>query len=404
MRILISICFMALIAMNSRAEGYQINLQGARQIGMGHTGTGLNFGASSIHFNPGALGFLPVNTEFTAGGSAIFSKNTFQKAGSAYLHESDNPVGTPFFFYGASRINERLVAGIGVTTPFGNSLVWGDDWDGRYLIQDISLKAIFFQPTLAYQINDRVSVGAGFVLAYGDVELHKALPVQNAEGDGQAELAGKTTAYGFNAGIFVQATLEISLGLSYRSTIDMEMTEGEARFKVPASLSGRFPETSFKAALPMPGGVQFGAGWQASDKLLIAADLQYVLWSSYETLNFNFEAESVPDSHNVRNFENTLIYRTGAEYQVNELLAARLGFAYDPTPIPSDYLTPETPGANKLNYTVGASLRLAENISLDASLQYIQALEREDGYAPSDFYGTYNTNAVIPGVGLNITF
>ncbi|GAO28697.1 long-chain fatty acid transport protein [Geofilum rubicundum JCM 15548] len=89
---------------------------------------------------------------------------------------------------------------------------------------------------------------------------------------------------------------------------------------------------------------------------------------------------------------------------MNELFTARLGFAYDPTPIPSDYLTPETPGANKLNYTVGASLRLASNISLDASLQYIQALEREDGYAPADFYATYNTNAVIPGVGLNITF
>lgn len=395
---------MAVLAMNGWAEGYQINLQGARQIGMGHTGTGLNFGASSIHFNPGALGFLSSTTEFSAGGSAIFSNNTFQKSGSGYLHESDNPVGTPFYFYGASRINDRLVAGIGITTPFGNSLVWGDDWDGRYLIQDISLKAIFFQPTVAYQLNEWISVGAGFVLAYGDVELHKALPVQNENGDGQAELTGKTTAFGYNAGIFLQATPEFSLGLSYRSTIDMEMSEGEARFKVPASLSGQFPKTSFNAALPMPGGIQLGAGWQATEKLLIAADLQYVLWSTYEELNFDFEAESVPDSYNVRNFENTLIYRMGGEYSVNELFTARLGFAYDPTPIPSDYLTPETPGANKLNYTVGASLRLASNISLDASLQYIQALEREDGYAPADFYATYNTNAVIPGVGLNITF
>ncbi|GAO28696.1 long-chain fatty acid transport protein [Geofilum rubicundum JCM 15548] len=315
MRRLISFCFMAVLAMNGWAEGYQINLQGARQIGMGHTGTGLNFGASSIHFNPGALGFLSSTTEFSAGGSAIFSNNTFQKSGSGYLHESDNPVGTPFYFYGASRINDRLVAGIGITTPFGNSLVWGDDWDGRYLIQDISLKAIFFQPTVAYQLNEWISVGAGFVLAYGDVELHKALPVQNENGDGQAELTGKTTAFGYNAGIFLQATPEFSLGLSYRSTIDMEMSEGEARFKVPASLSGQFPKTSFNAALPMPGGIQLGAGWQATEKLLIAADLQYVLWSTYEELNFDFEAESVPDSYNVRNFENTLIYRMGGSTQ-----------------------------------------------------------------------------------------
>lgn len=404
MRRVLFLCLMILPGMIVLGEGYQINLQGARQIGMGHTGTGLNFGASSIHFNPGALGMMSGNIEVTAGASAIFSNNTFQKYGSVYKHESDNPIGTPFFLYGAGKVNDRLVLGLGVTTPFGNSLVWGDDWDGRYLIQDISLKAIYIQPTIAYKLSDNLSIGAGLVYAYGDVELHKALPVQGVNGDGQAELTGNTTAFGLNAGIFYQASPALSFGLSYRSTVDMKMDEGKASFTVPASLGTQFPETTFKSALPMPGGIQFGTGWQVNDKLLIAADLQYVLWSAYQELNFEFEAETVPDSRNVRNFENTLIYRIGVEYALNDFVSGRAGFAWDTTPIPKDYLTPETPGANKLNYTLGLSFRFSENVSLDTSLQFIRAMEREDGYAPANFYGTYNTNAVIPGFGLNISF
>ena len=395
---------MTFIVMNATSEGYQINLQSARQMGMGHTGTGLNLGASSIHFNPGAMSLISDNYEFAIGGSPVFSNNTFQKAGSTYLHKSDNPVGTPFYFYSATRINDKFVIGLGVTTPFGNTLVWGDDWDGRYLIQDISLKVIYFQPTIAYQLNDKISMGGGFVFAYGDVALHKALPVEDEQGQGQVGLTGNTTSFGFNGGVFMQASPKLSIGVSYRSTVKMEMSEGSAEFRVPASLSENFPNTSFKAALPMPGGIQFGVGYKANQKLLIAADLQYVLWSSYQDLNFDFKDELIPDSHNVRKFKNTLIYRIGAEYHINDIFASRIGFAYDETPIPEGYLTPETPGAVKLNYSVGVSFILADNISLDASIQYIHALEREDGYEPLDFHGIYNTNAVVPSVGLNIIF
>lgn len=404
MRSLFIISVLALMAGTMRAEGYQVNLQSARQNGMGHTGTGLNLGAASLHFNPGALSFMTADTEFSGGGTAIFSNNTFQKAGSDYVFESDNPVSTPFYLYGAKRFNERLVGGLSVTTPFGNSLVWGDDWDGRFLIQDIALKAIFVQPTVSYRLNEKWSVGAGLVFAYGDVLLNKALPVQGGEGDGQVELSGKTTSFGANAGIYFQASEALSLGLSYRSTVNMEMDEGEAKFTVPASLRGQFPNTTFSAAMPMPGSITFGAGWQVNERLLLAADVQHVLWSSYKDLNFEFEADEVPDSYNVRNYENTTIGRVGAEYLVSDLLTARLGFAYDPTPIPDGLLTPETPGANKPNVTSGLTLRPSSKLSVDAAFQFIWAEERSGGFDPANYYGTYNTNAVLLSIGLNYAF
>jgi long-chain fatty acid transport protein len=390
------------------AEGYQVNVQGQKQTGMGHTGTALLLGPSSIHFNPGALSFLDGKYMFSGGVSGVISQNTFVKAQpSLYSVESDNPMGTPFSIYGAMRLNEKLVIGIGANSPYGNSLVWGDDWDGRYLIQDLSLQAIFVQPTVSYAITPKISVGGGPVAVFGAVKLNKALPLQSENGDGQVTLEGNTVAYGYNLGLFVKLTSDISLGVNYRSEVDVEMEEGDATFSVPESMQGNFPEgNTFSAALPMPSNLTFGLGWQATDKLLLAVDLQSVGWSAYQELNFDFEVNTVAlqDSENPRNFENTMIYRLGAEYQAMESLKVRAGIYYDETPIPSDYLTPETPGANKTGISAGFSYNFSPALALDASLLYISAEERTDGYAPLNYYGTYNSSAWIPGVGVSWTF
>ncbi len=392
------------------AEGYQVNLQGNRQTGMGHTGAGLLMGASSMHFNPGALSLMKSKYDFSAGASGVFSKNTFQKkAPSVYEAKSDNPVGTPFYFYGATKLNDKLAMGLSVTSPYGNTLKWGDDWDGKYLIQDISLQAIFIQPTVAYQITDKLGIGVGFMAVSGSVDLNKALPVQYTDEQGNpmnagVNISGNTWAFGFNAGIFYKVSDNFTAGLSYRSEVMVKLDGGDADFSVPGSLAGLYPDTKFDSELPLPSNITLGLGYQLNDKWLLAADLQYVGWSAYESLNFDFEAPSVPDSYNQRDFENTMIYRLGAEYSLNEKAQFRAGVYYDSTPISEDLLTPETPGTNKIGMSLGFGYKFTDKLSLDASLLYIHGEKREDGYAPSDFYGTYYTNAIIPGIGINYSF
>ena len=391
------------------AEGYQVNLQGQRQTGMGHIGTGLSLGASSIHFNPGALSLMKSNWEFSFGVSPIFSSNTFQKqAPSVYEAYSDNPVGTPFSFYAAYKINDKLAVGLGVTTPYGNSLVWGDDWDGRYLIQDISFSAIFLQPTISYRILDNLSIGAGFSIVPGSVELGKALPFVGQDGkEGGVNLSGSTIGYGFNVGVFFQASEKFSVGVDYRSKIDMTMEGGDAKFSVPSSMQGYFPaDNTFSATLPLPANLTLGLGWSPSEKLTLGFDFQYVFWSVYQSLDFDFgtNTDALQDSENPRNFSNSAVYRIGGEYHLNEKIDLRAGVYYDQTPIPEDYLTPETPGTNKTGMSVGASWYITDKLSLDVSFLYIHGQKREDGYKEADFYGTYYTNAIIPGFGLNYSF
>ena len=127
MKRILSTALFVLSAASLMAEGYQVNMQSQKQTGMGHTGAGQKLGATSIHFNPGAMAFMPGKYDFSLGGSGVLSENSFVNDIGGAKSESDNPMGTPFFFYGAGQLSEKFVAGIGVTTPYGNSLKWGDD-------------------------------------------------------------------------------------------------------------------------------------------------------------------------------------------------------------------------------------------------------------------------------------
>jgi long-chain fatty acid transport protein len=185
------------------------------------------------------------------------------------------------------------------------------------------------------------------------------------------------------------------------------MEGGDAAITVHSSMQEYFPDdNTFSASLPLPANLVVGIGWHPNEKLTLGFDFQYVFWSAYESLDFDFEKNTpvLQDSENPRNWTNSAVYRIGGEYKLNEKIYVRAGFYYDNTPIPEDYLTPETPGTNKYGMSAGASWYITEKLSLDLSFLYIQGQKREDGYAPANFYGTYYTNAFIPGFGLNYSF
>ena len=269
MKRLVIVVLASILSMTVFAEGYQVNLLSTKQTGMGHVGTGMKLGAESMHFNPAGLAFLRTNMDYSLGISAIMAKAKYSYDG--YSAKTDNPVGTPLYAYAGFKIYENLAAGISLTTPYGNSLKWPKNWAGAGLIQDISLKAYVIQPTLSYKITDRLSIGVGLQLAWGNVNLSRALmsagdlqrigaefenflpllasvpsnvisdadkqamqemvaSMKNAEvPPAYARLEGNAhMRVGFNVGIMYDVCDKGTVGLSYRSKIKMRVKEGEA--------------------------------------------------------------------------------------------------------------------------------------------------------------------------------
>lgn len=387
------------------AGGFQVNLQGTKQTGMGHLGTSFYLGASSAYFNPAMMGFSESKFNFEAGVSPLLAYAAYQNQETGRVERTDNPLGTPFYFYGTYKINDELSAGLAVYTPFGSSVVWGDDWSGRNLIQDISLQAIFFQPTVSYKLSEKLNVGLGLIYATGAVEINRAIPAPIGD-DNSVNLKGNTASYGYNFGIHYQATEKLTVGLTYRSEIEMELEGGDADFSVDPALRSNFPDTKFDATLPLPSTTTLGIAYQASDKLLLSVEGSLVGWSTYESLDFDFEdnTESLEDSENPRNYEDAIIVRAGAQYSVNDKLDARLGVYYDQSPVTDEYFNPETPSTDNLGITAGLSYSVSEKFTVDASFLYIYGMERESEYKPANFGGKYQSRSYIPGIGLNYKF
>ena len=388
--------------------GFQVNLLGIKQIGMGHMGIGLKLDGSSIYFNPGALSVMPDKFSFSFGASAISASTAFRKNDTQIQEITNDGIGTPFYFYGAGKINDKLSVGLGIYTPFGSGIDWGDKWQGRYLIQRISLKTFFFQPTVSYKLHEKISIGAGLIYAYGTVKLNQALPITNSNGaDGQATLSGTTGGWGVNAGIYFQATDKLSFGLTYKSKIKMNLKNGKADFAVPASLASGFPSgNTFDASIPLPGSFNGGVAYQASDKFLIGLDVNFIQWSAYDSLNFDFKSNTaqLPDSKNPRLFKDVVIIRLGGQYAFTDKFTLRAGGYYDISPVNDQYLNPETPDADRIGLSAGLSFKPTSKLSIDASFLFINAMKRNATYSPKNFAGTYKTFAYVPGLGLTYSF
>jgi len=385
------------------AGGFQVRLQGQKQTGMGLIGTPMNFGASSIFYNPGALSMMKQNYSFDLGVNMINSNVLYQSTTSSYTAETDNPLGTPAYFYGAAKLSEKLTIGLGFYTPYGSTTKWDDNWAGKHLIQNISLAAYYIQPTVSYKITDKLSLGAGLVLVEGSVEIQKALPYST---DSYVRLTGSDFNVGYNIGMYFQANDKLSLGIDYRSKINMQVEKGSALFSIPESLTSVVSKTNkFDAELPLPANLDFGINYQITEKLSAALEIDYVFWGDYQELNFTFEENGeVLDNTNPREYSNVLIPRLGIQYNLNKMFTFRAGGYYDQTPTNENYFNPETVSLDTYAYSLGISIHAIKNFGIDLTYLGLNGKESVKTYEPANFTGRYKTTASIFGFGINYNF
>jgi long-chain fatty acid transport protein len=406
--------FVLTTAMTSFAGGYQVGLHSQRNIGMGLIGTSLSYDASALFYNPGGASFIDSKFNFSGGATFLMSRATYSSLTEDYQENIKHELNTPFYFYAAYKPMKDLSVGVAVNTPYGLNLTWPDNWEGRYLVQSVKFKAITIQPTVSYKFKDIIGIGAGLVIAYGDVTLNKAVPVNGTSGaDGSVKITGSVIKYGFNAGIMIHPTKKLSVGIDYRSKIDMAVKDADAKFTVPAALASNFPDNKVDVSLPLPANLDLGLSYEFNDKLMIGLSLNYVFWSVYDSLIFNFKTStSAVDARSVsaKMYEDRLITRIGAQYKASKFLTVRIGGYYDPSPVPSDYLDPMLPSSDEIGLTCGISIYPVKGLSIDAAFEYLMGAEREGISSPNvnpgdhNFAGKYSTAIYMPGIGLTYSF
>lgn len=400
-RYLLCFCLLMICRTPLFGEGYAVNLQSTRQVGMGNIGTGLVFGATSIYYNPGAMAQMQEGFSYFAGVSFIASETDFTSiAPAGFTADTDNPVGFPFFLYAAYKAeNLPLAFGLGVYTPFGNSVEWGD-WVGSPLVEEVELAEIFIQPTISAALFDgKLGIGIGLILAVGTVELQREV-VLGPGTSGTLNLDGDAFDVGLNAGIRYQPVEEFAIGFTYKSEIQATVNEGDADFSIP----GVLPD-EFNAMLPLPASLNWGLAFYPNDKLLLGFDLNWIFWSEFETLDIELPgAPADTAGANIRNWRNSFTYRFGGQYIFNHHFIGRAGFYYDQTPTNANFYSPETPGSNRWGFSIGGTFFPTDRLGMDFALLYVNGRERTGtSQYPSggELVGDYKSTAWIPSIGIS---
>ena len=385
-RILITTALLAGIM--TYAGGFRVSLQGVKQLAMAHTSAHTE-DASVAFFNPAGISFIPNKLSVSVGAFGAISEVEYQNLKTLESYKTSNPVGTPLYAAVTYKVSNSVAVGLSVTTPFGSTVKWPNDWSGNVMVQKMELKSFFFQPMISYKFNNWASIGGSFIYAKGLVDWDKA----NKTPDGTVNINDdKATGTGFGLGFYLKPTPKLDLSIAYRSPVDMEAKKGVLSVNVGA-LSYK---ENFTATLPLVEEYTVGLTYKVTPKWLVSADFNYHGWERYNKLTLNLENSGALVTP--KNFHNTKTFRIGTQYMLTDKLAGRLGYYYDESPYTDEYFIPETPSFDANVFTGGLGYKFGKfGVDLAAAFAFPKARGVNNTYY--DFYGQAKAKSTYLGLG-----
>ncbi|RNA60895.1 aromatic hydrocarbon degradation protein [Chryseobacterium nematophagum] len=406
-KILVSTALLAGVL--SYAGGFRVSLQGVKQMAMAHTSAHAE-DASVAFFNPAGMSFIPAKLSIAAGGFGASSKVTFQNLNTLQSTESDNPLGTPIYAAVAYKALENLSVGFSFSTPFGSTIKYPYDWEGREMVQKLELKSYYFQPMVSVKLAPWVSFGASYIYARGSVNWDKTV---TQSGGGQVNIKDdKASGHGYGFGFYFRPEDKLDVSVAYRSPVDIKAKNGIATFQFPSqsvySLLGLdgSGKDSFTATLPLVEEYTIGLTYKITPKWLVAADFNYHGWEKYSKLTLDFANAPVGNTSDPtvlvapKNFRNSKTFRLGTQYAFTEMISARLGAYYDESPYSDENFIPETPSYNSYVITGGVGFKL-KKFGVDVAGGYAMPQSRDVKNATLGFYGQSKATAFYFGLGLS---
>jgi long-chain fatty acid transport protein len=400
------------------AQGYGIYEHGTCVMARAGTGTASPCAdGSAIFFNPAGILGSGARGTLSGGVTYIGPKGSFTNdvTNEATVLE-DLKFYIPHLYY-ARDLGNGFAGGIGVFAPYGLTTEWPTTFEGRFLGYRSEIQGVYIQPTFAAQVTSTIKLGVGFDISMVKVNLRQRADLWSttlapgvtggnlgfAEGTDFADidLEGHASGVGFNIGAIWQAHPRVALGVRYLSQQEIYVNKADATIEqistgiildagnplgVPGGtpldlvLAGRFMPDSLlddqtgSTHLTFPDQLVFGVTVKATDKLNILTDVQFVRWSHFDELALQFER--LPQKILREDYENTVGFRFGAEYAVNQNYTARAGFLSHGAAAPDQTVTPSLPEGPRSEITAGLGATLTPKLHVDVAYQYIDQADR----------------------------
>ncbi len=439
------------------AAGFKINEQGAKAMGMANAFAAQADDPTALFYNPAGIAFLK-GTQVSLGSLVIAVPQTeftgtTPLTGNLPLNNGTSPIFekakrdlfiSPSLYATYSLENIPLTFGLGVNSIYPLAKSWDNSSAFRNQIENLAIKPINFQPTVAYRFDDlNLSIAAGLDVTHAIVTLQKAAYTNSINRTatngplapfgafelGDLGVDGTATDVGWNAGLLWKPRKDLSFGVAYRSEITLHI-KGDANFLAtsPAGLSAMgidyttipnsalpFTRTRFTSTasttITLPDSLSLAVAWKPIEPLTLEFDAERTGWSSYNKLEIAFDAASQLNAFNnnpsPKNWKDVWAYKVGGQYAYNKNIDLRAGYAYDTNPIPDSTLGPELPDSDRHNVSMGLGIH-NDTVALDCAYMWVHWVDRtsnnQDNMTLTGQNGTFKSDAHLFGANITVKF
>jgi len=360
----------------ANAGGFALREQSSYGQGTSFAGVAAGGALSSMFWNPATMTQLPgVVSETDVTGVFPYASHTAQPGSTLTAlgfvgngdSASDAAVPAGYFSY---QLNPNLWLGLAMNAPFGLSVNFGDNFAGRNYAGSTTLRTYNTTPTIAYRINDWISIGAGVQIQYGSANLSTGLGATHGL---DLIIGGGGWAYGFTAGVTLTPTPTTTIGIGYRSALDQKIngTLSTTLVQLPFTSYG-----SVNTTLNLPDSVSLGIRQILDPKWTVMGTVEWTNWSRIGTSNV-LQPSGAPATvlNNPVNlpfqYDDGWFFSLGAEYIWDDRLTLRSGIGYEISPITDQVRTPRLPDNDRFWLSVGASWKVFKGVHFDVAYSHL---------------------------------
>ncbi|MCY0773952.1 outer membrane protein transport protein [Enterobacter cloacae complex sp. 2022EL-00788] len=331
--------------------------------------------ASTIMTNPAGMTRLPEH--MVTGGLQVMDGSIDNQLDN-YAHQSPGDVMKTIpnasAFY-SQKMTDRLYAGIGLYGNYGLGIDYGS-WAGDRLIKKSTMVAMTLSPSLAYKLNDRLSLGASANVNYGYFSLTRNV------NDNDYRQHDEDWAMSYRLGLLMQLTDQTRAGITWNSETDYRFNiDGKARlqggaYDLPVSAQVRAPQQIMLSLVH-----DINAQWS------MMGDLGWQDWSQFGAPQIVVGDQRL---NNVSRMKDTWHGAAGVQYRPTAQWRLNAGVAFDSSPYETQSDVALTlPTGDEWRFGAGAQYQItpASNIGVAVSYLHMQSSRVK---SPDIFAGSYD--------------
>lgn len=359
------------------AGGYKIPEQSLNSIALSAAYIAHTTDADTAYFNPANMAFLDTNRNYSQVGvtlahlpassfTGVQVLSASQSADASATSKTEN-IPIPYFHYVAPAMGNWRY-GVSVVAPAGLTKRWESPIQKTFA-QEFTLQNIEINPVLSYQISEQLSVGGGVRMVYS---MGKVYSDGNDAGIAyKRQMEGDTWAFGYNMALAYHPTSDIALGVTYRSNIDLD-EEGKANLYL-GNVGKQYDAT---VSVPIPASLNIGISKTWRDTLTLELVYERTFWSSYQSLDFNYNSALPPaleepfNASKDKSWVDTNTFRVGLTYALNEAFTLMYGYSHDNNPVPDRTLSYELPDSDANIFSTGFNYQYNAQWSWGGALLY----------------------------------